>query len=91
MLYQSYKDPAKVEAMRTNLESQILALESTGQRVAPGLHAELGTLYLQSGNKGKAKAFYIKERDTWPESRGLMNAVIDNLDKEPKRQTETPK
>jgi hypothetical protein len=45
----------------------------------PGLYAELGTLYLQMGEQVKAIAMYVKERDTWPESKSLMDALIKNL------------
>lgn len=81
MLYQGYKDPTKMEAMRVGLESHIAELEQSGRKVAPGLHAELGTLYLQAGDGDKALASYRRERDTWPESRGLMEAMIKNIER----------
>ena len=80
-LYGAYKDPTKVEAMRLNLETQIGLRESGGQKVAPGLYAELGTLYLQLGSSEKAIAMYKKERDAWPESKGLMTSMIQNLER----------
>jgi len=80
-LYSSYKDPTKIEGLRTALESHIKEMETTNQKVAPGLYAELGTLYLQSGLSEKAIAMYTKERDTWPESKGLMTAMIKNLER----------
>lgn len=82
MLYEAYKDPAKMEAMRQKLEAHISELEKSRQKVAPGLYAELGTLYLQGGSKDKATAMYARERDHWPESKGLMDTLIRNLDKE---------
>ena len=80
-LYASYKEPAKTEALRQKLEAQINAQESANARVAPGLYAELGTLYLQKGEPQKAQTFYAKERDAWPESKVLMDAMIQNLDR----------
>ena len=41
---------------------------------------ELGTLYLQEGDAEKAKKYYAKERDAWPESKTLMDTLIKNLD-----------
>lgn len=79
MLYQGYKDPNNMEVMRVSLEKHISSVEQSKQKVAPGLYAELGTLYLQQGNTGKAVDLYSKERDSWPESKGLMNAMIDNV------------
>ncbi|MGH8809167.1 MAG: DUF4810 domain-containing protein [Noviherbaspirillum sp.] len=79
MLYAGYKDPANMEVMRVSLEDHIMVLETSRQKVAPGLYAELGTLYLQGGAHDKAVALYARERDAWPESKGLMEAMIKNL------------
>ena len=81
MLYASYKDPAKADEMRVSLESQIGEAEKRSQKVPPGLYAELGTLYLQAGDNDRAIGLYNKERNTWPESRGMMDAMIKNLER----------
>lgn len=81
MLYAGYKDPTKMEAMRIGLETHIAELEGKKQKVPPGLYAELGTLYLQAGSSDKAIAMYTNERNTWPESKGLMDAMTRNLEK----------
>ncbi len=83
-LYAGYKDVTKMEALRVRLEAHIADMETRQQRVAPGLYAELGTLYLQSGNTAKAIQNYTRERETWPESRGLMTAMIQNLERRQK-------
>lgn len=88
MLYQSYKDPEKVAAFRTGLESHIAQMELSKQKIAPGLYAELGTIYLQAGDSSKAVAMYTKERDAWPESRGLMDTLINNVAKRTVAKTE---
>ncbi len=80
-LYEGYKDPTKIEALRLELEAHIAEMEKSGKKVAPGLFAELGTLYLQSGSSDKAIAMYSREQDTWPESKGLMTAMIKNLER----------
>lgn len=81
MLYQSYKNPEKAVELRQGLELHVSKLEQSQQKVAPGLYAELGTLYLQEGDNTKAVAMYTKERDAWPESKGLMDSLINNLAK----------
>jgi hypothetical protein len=78
VLYNSYKDPTTVVDNMHKLELHIQKLEQSKQKVPPGLYADLGTMYLQAGDKEKAKANFIKERDTWPESVGLMDALINN-------------
>ncbi|MES2106433.1 MAG: DUF4810 domain-containing protein [Pseudomonadota bacterium] len=90
-LYASYKDPTKTDAMRLQLETHIAAMEKSKQKVAPGLYAELGTLYLQAGSSDKALGFYSQERDAWPESKGLMTAMIQNIERREKTKTETQK
>ena len=90
-LYAGYKDPTKMEAMRLKLEAHIAEMEKSGQKVAPGLYAELGTLYLQAGSSDKAIIMYSRERDTWPESRVLMTAMIQNLERRQQARGETEK
>ncbi len=80
-LYAAYKDPTQVEVLRQRLEAHIQATEQAGGKVAPGLYAELGTLYLQAGQRARASALYARERQAWPESRQLMTAMIQNLER----------
>lgn len=90
-LYAEYKDPSKVEAMRLKLEAHIAAMEQSKQKVAPGLYAELGTLYLQAGSSTKAVDLYSRERAAWPESRVLMTAMIQNIERRQKAKEEAQK
>jgi hypothetical protein len=87
-LYQSYNNPEKALEFRQGLELHINKLEASKQKVAPGLYAELGTLHLQAGDASKAVAMYNKERDAWPESRVLMDALINNVTKRAGAKTE---
>lgn len=80
-LYAGYKDTTKMEALRFKLESHLGEMEKSKQKVAPGLYAELGTLYLQAGATDKAVGYYSKERDAWPESQILMTSMIQNLER----------
>lgn len=80
-LYAGYKDVTKMEALRIKLEAHVSEMEKSNARVAPGLYAELGTLYLKAGATQKAIDFYTKERNAWPESRVLMTSLIQNLER----------
>jgi len=80
-LYAGYKDTTKMETLRTKLEAHVGEMEKSKAKIAPGLYAELGTLYLQAGASQKAIDFYTKERDTWPESQVLMTSLIQNLER----------
>src|SRR5450830_669859 len=59
---------------------------ATKQKVAPGLYAEVGTIYLQSGAKESAVKYYKLERDTWPESKALMTSMIENIERRPTKE-----
>lgn len=88
LLFQSYKNPDKAADFLSGLETHIVKMEQSQQRVAPGLYAELGTLYLQAGDSIKAVALYTKEKSAWPESAGLMNSLIENIGKRNTSKTE---
>jgi len=79
LLYQNYKKPETVAANLVTLQAHVTALEERKTRVAPGLYADLGTLYLQAGDRDRALENYRKERAAWPESAGLMDAMIKNM------------
>lgn len=88
LLYKSYKDPTKIEDMRIGLETHLVAVEGSNGVVAPGLYADLGTLYLEAGDNERAILFYGKEREAWPESKYLMDALIANLERRRPNQQE---
>lgn len=80
-LYHAYRSPEKALEIRQGLELHINKIEAARQIVAPGLYAELGTMHLQAGDATRAIAMYGKEREVWPESRVLMDALIHNVTK----------
>lgn len=80
-LYAAYQDATKAEALRLKLEAHSQAMEQAGQKVAPGLYAEVGTLHLQAGRRQSAIGWYQRESQAWPESRPLMTALIQNLER----------
>lgn len=86
-LYAGYKDTTKMEELRTKLEAHVGEVEKSKAKIAPGLYAELGTLYLQAGASQKAIDFYAKERDAWPESQVLMTSLIQNIERRQAAQT----
>jgi hypothetical protein len=81
LLYQNYKKPDTVAANLVKLQEHVSVMEQRRATVAPGLYADLGTLYLQAGDRDRALDNYRKERAAWPESAGLMDSMIKNLAK----------
>lgn len=77
--YGTYTTPDKAVELRTQLEQHVLALEGKQLKVAPGMYGDLGTMYLQAGARDKALAYFRKERDAWPESQALMDALIKTV------------
>jgi len=90
-LYAAYKDPTKMAELQLKLETHIAAMEAAKLKVAPGLYAELGTLYLQGGAAEKATNLYARERAAWPESKGLMTAMIQNIERRQQAKKESQK
>ena len=61
LLFQSYKSPDRTESMRVGLEAHLAALEKSSQQVPPGLYAEIGTIYLEMGNRTTAVSTLIPD------------------------------
>lgn len=78
-LYQFYNQPAAASRVRTSLHELIENAESKNLVIAPGIYAELGTYYLESGDMNQAVFYYQKEHDYWPESAAFMQMLISNL------------
>jgi hypothetical protein len=89
VLYQAYKEPATTAVQMQKLEAHIGKLEQGKQKIAPGLYADLGTFYMQAGDKDKALLNFRKERDAWPESATLMDAMIKNLETQKSKGTKS--
>ena len=83
LLYRSYKSPDRTEAMRVGLETHVAALEKAHAVVPPGIYAEVGTIYLEKGDRITAVSYYKKERDAWAESKTLMDSMIKSLETKP--------
>jgi len=78
-LYDYYKKPESGNEFLAELEVHVASIREGGAKPAPGLLAEIGTLYLERNDTQSAIKYYEYERDTWPESRPLMDSLIKNL------------
>lgn len=74
-LYAYAKQPAQKEMFRNALARAIEKGRQTN-RVAPGLNAELGYLYLEDGDTTKAVALFEEEMRLFPESREFLTSVV---------------
>jgi hypothetical protein len=55
--------------------------EGSSDRVAPGMYANLGYIYLKQGNTKKAKENFIKEKTLYPESAHFMDRMLQKIQK----------
>lgn len=74
-LYTYAKKPDRRGDYQKALEVAI-ARGRASDRVAPGLLAELGYLYLEDGDVGHAVPLFEEEMTRFPESRAFLSAVI---------------
>lgn len=70
-----------------DIAGQIIALEQDLERIVsggkyppPGLHAQLGLLYAEIGNREMAIAFLKQEKAFFPEAAVFMNFLIARLE-----------
>ncbi|MEH0196875.1 DUF4810 domain-containing protein [Caulobacter sp. CCNWLY153] len=75
-LYTYVKKPDRRPGYRQTLETAIAKGRQT-DRVAPGLLAELGYLYLEDGDTARAVPLFEEEMRRFPEARPFMTNVIE--------------
>ncbi len=56
------------------------AADSRSARVAPGMYANLGYIYLKGGKTDKAIESFEKEKKIYPESAHFMNRMIKKVE-----------
>ena len=74
-LYAYSKHPDRLPVFETALQAAISKGRADG-RLAPGLQAELGYLYLGQGKRAEAIELFKAEMADFPESRTLLTKII---------------
>ena len=67
-------------AIRSYYDAIANASQSRSKRVPPGMFANLGYLYLQNGQSGRARSLFENEKRLYPESAHFMDRVIAKID-----------
>lgn len=85
-LYQAYSHPEKMppEEQIAKLQEDLTKAAAAGLSANPGLHAQLGYLYLHVGKPEEARKEFETEKALFPESATLMNRLIEKLSPAPK-------
>jgi hypothetical protein len=68
-----------IEKHIQELEKIINESESKDKRVAPGIYAEYGQALHETGERLKAKKYFMLEKQTYPESATFISRAISTL------------
>ena len=74
-LYTYLNESGDTNEQISHLENLIQTSIQKGYKVAPGVYAHLGLLYLNNGNLGVANVNFDKEVQNFPESREYINFI----------------
>ena len=86
-LYSYLNEDGDATEQISRLENLIQTSIQKGYKVAPGVYAHLGLLYLNNGNLGVANANFDKEVENFPESREFINFIKGSKNLTPKKQS----
>ena len=81
-LYDYYHKPAKKTKVVNSYIDALEKADKSGRKLAPGLYAEAGSFMLERGDRARALAFFKLERNAWPESASLMDALITHIEQD---------
>lgn len=82
LYYASKKEPSPESALKLqqSIEKAIQNVNgSSSGRVAPGMYANLGYMYLKAGKNDEAIVNFQKEKLIYPESAHFMNRMIQKV------------
>ena len=86
-LYSYLNEDGDATEQISRLENLVQTSTQRGYKVAPGLYAHLGLLYLNNGNLGAANANFDKEVENFPESKEFINFIKGSKNLTPKKQS----
>ncbi|MCX8957709.1 DUF4810 domain-containing protein [Erwinia psidii] len=77
-IYRYYQNTSSSEKEIANLNKVIQEAHARNKPVAPGLHAQLGLLYANSGHSELAFQQFTAEKTAFPESASYMDFLMRN-------------
>ena len=86
-LYSYLNEDSDATEQISRLENLVQTSTQRGYKVAPGLYAHLGLLYLNNENLGAANANFDKEVENFPESKEFINFIKGSKNLTPKKQS----
>ena len=68
-------------AQLTALERDLERIEANGKAVPPGFYAQLGLLYMETGDAAEAMACFRMEKALFPEAAVFMDFLLGNYER----------
>ena len=84
-LYSYLNEEGDTNEQISRLENLVQISIQKGYKIAPGVYAHLGLLYLNNGNLGAANANFDKEAQNFPESMEYINFIKGSKNLTPKK------
>jgi len=82
-----YKDASHIGAFEAELLALIEQSDVSDKKIGPGIFAEYGYLLLQKGDIEKSVKYFTLEKKNWPESKLLMDTMINAASGQPIQET----
>jgi hypothetical protein len=82
-LYALMRDPGKLEPYGKALR-EVIDRHPDGRGIPPGICAEYGYVLLTAGKGPEAEKYFQLEKTLWPESRPIVDRMIENCHAKPK-------
>lgn len=81
LVYTSYADPDNATApiQIETLQKDIEKAKKNQLKIAPGIFAQLGYMYVIAGDRQQAKSAFEQEKTLFPESQVFMDTLIQKL------------
>ncbi|MDU4436185.1 MAG: DUF4810 domain-containing protein [Pluralibacter gergoviae] len=83
-IYQYYNHESSPQEQIAALQKLIEQARAANKPVPPGVHAQLGMLYGNTGNSGLARAEFNAETTQYPESAAYINFLLAKKEREVK-------
>ena len=83
LILSSYTKPGEADAVTQidKLTSDIQQAESSGQKVAPGVFAQLGLMYAEQGKQLESINAFQQEKVLFPESARFIDGLMERAQK----------
>jgi hypothetical protein len=80
-IYKYFNSQGEVtQEMLDQMTQELDVIDSSSQRVPPGMHAFIGLLHEKSGNVNMMSQSFKREKDLFPESAGYIEFLMRNLE-----------